>query len=1072
LKSELQLLPTNQPVPPVWGEHAETSPLDVIVFSKDRAAQLDALLRSLRAFFGFPHRLHVVYATSGYEFELGYDRLRRWHRGVHWLTDEGMFGSVTKNLVREIGNGPGRYLMFLVDDLLFTRPFTAVQLMQSLDMDHQILAVSLRLGENITYSYLHDRPIRTPDFNTGYRWAWKEASREYWNYPMSLDGHIYRTADVTRLLSGLSFKSPNTLESAMAAHPFPRNRLVCETNPSVVNIAANRVQADYANRCGTQGADSLNEAFLAGQAIDVRPFTGRLFNACHIEEDLPLIADERDPEPAGWERFERDGRAYLRIDLREIPTFILNCAEDRQKRLMLQEQLSELRMNYEFVHTLRVTPGWVGVALGHTKVLRLSRARPPFLVLEDDCVFNEDFQPVIEVPAEADCLYLSASVFGLEKPGQMSWGKAGGVFWERHDEGFLRVYNMLARHALLYLNAGFHKAVIEAQVEALSNRHFPYMCDIGVAMLQPTHIALLTERSMCRQVNRNTTGGCLAEILPGNEWKDGKAVESQAEPERPVISGPRLSRMLEARPRRPLGAGLISHQFRFIYFQIGKNASSTLKAELSKPCYGCEPFTLRALDPETLKSYFKFTFLRDPVSRLVSAYQEISFRHQMQDSTLISKPFMKMDDAPERFAAFLAEVEKDMWDTHVLMQSAVLGHVPMDFYGRVESFATDLQTVFDKLGLGQCPGLPRRRSRNGRKSDLGYDRFNIDHRQLPQEQIDRIRALYQEDVDLIQSFCAAPPLFTGVSRPGELGPERSGQLDGAPHALEQNVVLPARGTRYAGTLELRGGARHPFEIPADSPCLASLRELLSGGPTARRGGLYQVPVQQGRSALTFSGADLRFISIDAAAVAIPHHPLTHDTEGHLGGYLRSRHPRAEEFGTQDGDPATYTPELWQWAIDALGVKSVLDVGCGEGHAAAFFRDRGCTVLGVDGSVQAERDSVIPGLHLRHDYSLGPLVPPGAWDLVWSCEFVEHVEERFADNFLASFACASRYLMMTFASPGQPGWHHVNCQPQHYWVERMNRLGFDLDENLTRQARDVARAGHFRERGLVFVRANP
>ena len=73
-----QLLPQDNPLPPIWGEAAENAALDIIVFSKDRACQLDALLRSMREFFRLPHRIHVIYTTSTGEFELGYDFLRRW----------------------------------------------------------------------------------------------------------------------------------------------------------------------------------------------------------------------------------------------------------------------------------------------------------------------------------------------------------------------------------------------------------------------------------------------------------------------------------------------------------------------------------------------------------------------------------------------------------------------------------------------------------------------------------------------------------------------------------------------------------------------------------------------------------------------------------------------------------------------------------------------------------------------------------------------------------------------------------------------------------------------------------
>src|SRR5688572_33082149 len=56
-------------------------------------------------------------------------------------------------------------------------------------------------------------------------------------------------------------------------------------------------------------------------------------------------------------------------------------------------------------------------------------------------------------------------------------------------------------------------------------------------------------------------------------------------------------------------------------------------------------------------------------------------------------------------------------------------------------------------------------------------------------------------------------------------------------------------------------------------------------------------------------------------------------DGHLGGYIRG------------GDPGTWCPHLWSWVVEQFGIKSVLDVGCGEGHSTRFFRDLGCDVLG-------------------------------------------------------------------------------------------------------------------------------
>jgi len=189
-------------------------------------------------------------------------------------------------------------------------------------------------------------------------------------------------------------------------------------------------------------------------------------------------------------------------------------------------------------------------------------------------------------------------------------------------------------------------------------------------------------------------------------------------------------------------------------------------------------------------------------------------------------------------------------------------------------------------------------------------------------------------------------------------------------------------------------------------------------------------------------------------------------QGHLGGYI------------EGGDDATYFPELWRWLVEEQGVRSVLDVGCGEGHAVRFFESLDVDALGVDGVFQDD-----PHI-FRHDYTEGRWRPSfvrqgpeGPWrddrcDLIWCCEFVEHVEERFMANFLWTFQCAEMVLI-THAGPGQDGYHHVNCQPAAYWIGAMAAIGYTLDRELTMRTRLIARANlspwnHYVRSGLVFL----
>lgn len=189
-------------------------------------------------------------------------------------------------------------------------------------------------------------------------------------------------------------------------------------------------------------------------------------------------------------------------------------------------------------------------------------------------------------------------------------------------------------------------------------------------------------------------------------------------------------------------------------------------------------------------------------------------------------------------------------------------------------------------------------------------------------------------------------------------------------------------------------------------------------------------------------------------------------EGHLGGYIPG------------GDPATWYPTLWRALVREMGVNTVLDIGCGDGVALAQFLNFGATVaIGVDGM------EVDNPLIFQHDFTTGPWerTSKRRFNLVWCCEFVEHVEQRYIPNYLEAFKLGDMVLM-THAIPGQPGYHHVNCQTADYWTGVMAAAGFSLSDKLTALTRSLALQdsftwsddtgefrSHFIDRGLAFIR---
>ena len=196
-------------------------------------------------------------------------------------------------------------------------------------------------------------------------------------------------------------------------------------------------------------------------------------------------------------------------------------------------------------------------------------------------------------------------------------------------------------------------------------------------------------------------------------------------------------------------------------------------------------------------------------------------------------------------------------------------------------------------------------------------------------------------------------------------------------------------------------------------------------------------------------------------------PMVFVDDGHLGGYVKSDH------NWPDGDPCTYCPKVWDWLLARYKPKTLLDVGCAEGHAVRYFRCAGVEAFGVEGCRRALDESVAPRESLvEHDYTKGPL--PWRWaarrfDIVWCCEFVEHVDAAFEENFLSTFDLAD-VVCMSHAFPGQGGHHHVNCRLREYWTERMAARGFSVAAEAIRETRALDRSdGHWARSGLVFIR---
>jgi hypothetical protein len=272
--------------------------LSIVIFSKDRPAQVLACLESL-----YNHLVEannkelvqvcVLYKSTNSKFDLGYDKAKKSIKktNLFWIKETVFREQVLENFKNTIS----KKTMFLVDDIIFINNFSLLDPQIALLDNQNILATSLRLYNGITHCYATGQDTKVPKFVKGCVWNWQNGEGD-WGYPMSVDGNVYRTEHIKHLLASVVFTNPNTMEANMdnIKHlPEQPKMLACYVDaPKLINIPVNRVQNVFQNKFNNDlSAEEINEMFLSGYKIDVNVYSNFRANSCHVATELKFVRE-------------------------------------------------------------------------------------------------------------------------------------------------------------------------------------------------------------------------------------------------------------------------------------------------------------------------------------------------------------------------------------------------------------------------------------------------------------------------------------------------------------------------------------------------------------------------------------------------------------------------------------------------------------------------------------------------------------------------------------------------------------------------------------------------------------
>jgi len=238
--------------------------MNVIIWSKNRACQLDLFLRSVEKHWCDYDRnvFKIVYDYDNTEYKKGYDRVMerfKWPKYVNEINFK------TDLLTRVLDNS--EYIGFFCDDDIFTREF---KWNKGLLMNPEMLCISLRMGKNITSHYIKGL-CKVPEIIDGI-WEWRGKSID-WGYPMSAgSGHIFRTSDIKPILKNGKYSNPTEFEDIMNANKINRSKMFCYDHSILFNMVINRIQTTRNTLCGEITARELNDRYLDGGQIDLKPY--------------------------------------------------------------------------------------------------------------------------------------------------------------------------------------------------------------------------------------------------------------------------------------------------------------------------------------------------------------------------------------------------------------------------------------------------------------------------------------------------------------------------------------------------------------------------------------------------------------------------------------------------------------------------------------------------------------------------------------------------------------------------------------------------------------------------------
>ncbi len=267
--------------------------VDTVVFSFDRPLQLYAYLESAEKYLSNVNETHVIYRASNNAYDNGYQIVAQRFPRVLFHKQSTNPQNDFKSLVwASVYSNTSicQYVMFAVDDIIIKDSVDMQECTRALE-DYKAWGFYLRLGKNINYCYMLNRPTAPPkgkDMGNLFCWKFCDGDGD-WAYPNNVDNTIYRKKDILSYLKKEPFTNPNYLEGHWQKWRDMKGKGICFQTSKNINIPLNLVNPSYNRNNHLFTPAELLQKFQQGLKIDILKFHQVNNNAPHVDYQPAFI---------------------------------------------------------------------------------------------------------------------------------------------------------------------------------------------------------------------------------------------------------------------------------------------------------------------------------------------------------------------------------------------------------------------------------------------------------------------------------------------------------------------------------------------------------------------------------------------------------------------------------------------------------------------------------------------------------------------------------------------------------------------------------------------------------------